>query len=38
MVPTLPPQVMPDRSSRAGEWMLPAALITTGACVWKRVG
>ncbi len=32
LLPTLPPQLMPERSSRAGEWMLPAALITTGAC------
>ena len=30
--PTLPPQVMRERSSSAGECMLPAALMTTGAC------
>jgi hypothetical protein len=36
--PTLLPQRTPDRSSSAGEWMLPQALTTTGALMASRRG
>lgn len=38
LAPTLPRQVMRERSRRAGEWMLPAALMTVGACWAGRGG
>jgi hypothetical protein len=36
LAPTLPPTVMPLRSSRAGVWMDPQLLTTTGACTNTR--